>query len=68
MNKLILTQLTQTLLEVYAKKHLGRELTTDEKKRLIMYHGNKITYTRNKYYRELNKVIEDAVKQIGGTK
>lgn len=63
---MIVTPLIQTLFEVYADKILGRPLTVAEKKRIILYKGNGITFARNKYYREVNKIIEEAIKEIGG--
>ena len=55
---MIVTPFIQTLFEVYADKILGRPLTVEEKKRILLYKGNGIIFARNKYYREVNKIIE----------
>lgn len=63
---MIVTPLIQTLFDIYADKILGRPLTVKEKKRILLYKGNGIVFARNKYYREVNKIIEEAIKEIGG--
>lgn len=63
---MIVSELAQQLIELYSEKYLGRKLTLDELRILMLYNKNKMDYARNKYYREMNEIIENAVKQIGG--
>lgn len=65
---MIVTPLTEELFKLYGKKILGRELTKEEKKKFLTFNNHKLTYARNKYYREINVVIEEGIKQIGGMK
>ena len=68
MNKIIVTPLVQELFKLYAEKHLGRELTKEEMKRILTFKGHRLQFFRNRYYRDMNKLIEEAIKEIGGTK
>lgn len=63
---MIISELAQQLIELYSERHLGRKLTTEELRILMLYNKSKMDYARNKYYREMNEIIENAIKKLGG--
>jgi len=63
---MIVTRHVQNLIEMYSKRILNRKLTENELRRVVLYNKDRLDFLRNKYYRDINEVIEKAIKEIGG--
>lgn len=63
---MIVTRHVQNLIEMYSKRILNRKLTENELRRVVLYNKDRLDFLRNKYYRDINEVIERAIKEIGG--